>query len=102
MPLHIRKILEQGAKSTVVNKISRDGQLLRARVVGNETRGVIPVLAQLCAQDPEVSRAYLCHPDVTSVFKLPKEGGFCGFVLPCLQTTCQHGITEIATEIYRR
>lgn len=84
MPLRIRKILEKGPVITKINKIDRNGSLLRVRTVGNETRGVIPVLGQLCSQDPTVSRAYLCHPDVTSVFKLPKEGGFCGFVAQVL------------------
>ncbi|KAL9125947.1 MAG: hypothetical protein Q9217_004925 [Psora testacea] len=78
MPRWLREMLEEGAKVSVTNQISRDGRLLRIESVANEIRGVVPVLAQLCAQDDHISRAYLCHPDVTDVVKMSKEGGFCG------------------------
>ena len=82
MPTWLRQMLEKGAKVSVNNQISRDGHLIRTETVANEIRGIIPVLGQLCAQDIDVSRAYLCHPDVTAVVKMSKEGGFCGFVIP--------------------
>ena len=81
MPHWLRQLLEKGAKVSTDSQISRDGRLIRTETVANEMRGIIPVLAQLCAQDDDVSRAYLCHPDVTCVVKMPKEGGFCGFVV---------------------
>ena len=83
-------MLEKGAKVSTNNEISRDGRLLRIESVANEISGIIPVIAQLCAQDSDVSRAYLCHPDVTDVVKMPKEGGFCGFVFPISCTDIFH------------
>ena len=82
MPDWLRGMLEKGAKVSVINQISRDGKLLRFESVANEIGGIVPVLAQLSAQDNQISRAYLCHPDVANVVKLPKEGGFCGSVCP--------------------
>lgn len=79
MPDWLRKELEIGAKIKVTNQITPDGRLLRIESIANEVRGVIPVIAQLCEQDVAVSRAYLCHSDVTHVVKLAKEGGFCGY-----------------------
>lgn len=79
MPDWLRKELEIGAKVNVTNYITPDGRLLQTEIVANEVRGVIPVIAQLCEQDPVVFRAYLCHSDVTHVVKLAKEGGFCGY-----------------------
>ena len=63
---------------SVKTRIGRDGHLVQTESVANEIRGIVPVLAQCCAQDRNVSRVYLCHPDVTNVFRLSKEGGFCG------------------------
>ena len=82
MPESLRAMLEKGAKISITNQISQDGRLIRIESVSNEIRGIVPVLAQLCAQDDRISRAYLCHPDVTDVVKMSREGGFCGFVLP--------------------
>ena len=79
MPDWLRKELEIGAKVKVTNQITPDGRLLRIEDIANEVRGVIPVIAQLCEQDSTVSRAYLCHSEVTHVVKLAKEGGFCGY-----------------------
>ena len=79
MPEWLRRQLERGAKVNVSNQIGSDGRLLRIETVANEFPGIIPVLAQLCEQDPAISRAYLCHPDVTHVVKMAKEGGFCGY-----------------------
>ena len=79
MPDWLHKVLEIGARVKVTNQITSDGRLLRIESIANEVRGVIPVIAQLCEQDPAVSRAYLCHSEVTHVVKLAKEGGFCGY-----------------------
>ena len=80
MPDWLREMLEKGAKVSITNQISWDGRLIRIESVINEIPGIIPVLAQLCAQDNSISRAYLCHPEVTNVVKMAKEGGFCGSV----------------------
>ena len=79
MPDWLRRELEIGAEVKVTNHIAPDGRLLQIENIANEVRGIIPVIAQLCEQDPAVSRAYLCHPDVTHVVKLAREGGFCGY-----------------------
>ena len=52
---------------------------MRVEQIANETRGLLPVLSQLCEQDRSLSKVYLCHPDVQHVVKMAKEGGFCGY-----------------------
>jgi hypothetical protein len=89
MPAWLKRLLEAdgraGAGTEVRNIIGRDGKIQRVRssantaVVANEVDGILPVLAQLCAQDPTVRRAYFCDPCVRHVFKLNREGGFCGY-----------------------
>lgn len=79
MPNWLRKKLETGGKVTFLDQITRDGRLLRTESIANEIRGIIPVLGQLCDQENKISKVYLCHPDVTHVVKLHKEGGFCGY-----------------------
>lgn len=79
MPRDLRRQLEQGAKVTVFNKLTADGQIVRIEQIANETRGLLPVLSQLCDQDQALSKVYLCHIDVQHVVKLAKEGGFCGY-----------------------
>ena len=79
MPDWLRRLLEKGAKVSVVNKIGIDGQLLRYENIANECTGIIPVLSQLCTQDITVIKAYLCHPSVIQIVKLNREGGFCGY-----------------------
>ncbi|KAF7592595.1 hypothetical protein BBP40_012682 [Aspergillus hancockii] len=79
MPSWLRKILEKGAKTTHSNTIASDGTLQRHHSVENETTDVIPVLARLCEQDTSVQRAFFCSPKVHQIFKMSKEGGFCGY-----------------------
>ena len=79
MPEWLRRQLEHGARITTTNKIGHDGRLIRTETIANEYREVIPVLAQLCEQDPSVSKVYFCNPNVTHVVKMAKEGGFCGY-----------------------
>lgn len=79
MPAWLYRQLERGAKVSVVNQISQSGRLVRLEVVANETPAILPVLAQLCEQDRTLSKVYLCHPGVQHIFKMAKEGGFCGY-----------------------
>ncbi|KAL8761835.1 MAG: hypothetical protein Q9184_002078 [Pyrenodesmia sp. 2 TL-2023] len=79
MPAWLHKQLERGAKVSLVNQISQSGCLVRVEVVANETPEILPVLAQLCQQDHTLSKVYLCHPGVQHIFKMAKEGGFCGY-----------------------
>ncbi|EEH10531.1 DUF1671 domain-containing protein [Histoplasma capsulatum G186AR] len=79
MPSWLRNMLEEGAKVTVSNQIQTDGTLRRVEHVANEMSNLIPVLARLCELDETVEQVFLCHPTVRHVFKMPKEGGFCGY-----------------------
>ncbi|OSS45394.1 hypothetical protein B5807_10225 [Epicoccum nigrum] len=79
MPKWLHDQLEAGAKITVVNRIGRDGRLIKQEQVQNETPGVLPILAQLSALDRTVKEAYYCHPSTLHVGKTPKEGSFCGY-----------------------
>ncbi|GME42391.1 hypothetical protein GTA08_BOTSDO09135 [Neofusicoccum parvum] len=79
MPRWLYKQIEAGPKVTTINRISRDGRLIKHDTVDNETPGILPVLTQLCAIDRGVGQAYFCHPSTIHIFKRPNEGGFCGY-----------------------
>ncbi|KAJ4310428.1 hypothetical protein N0V94_008455 [Neodidymelliopsis sp. IMI 364377] len=79
MPKWLLEQLAAGPKVSVVNRIGRDGRLIKQEQVQNETPGVIPILAQLSALDRTVKEAYYCHPSTLHVGKTPKEGSFCGY-----------------------
>ncbi|KGY14906.1 hypothetical protein PABG_12181 [Paracoccidioides brasiliensis Pb03] len=79
MPSWLRRMLEAGAKVTISNRIEPNGTLRKVESVANETSYLIPVLSQLCQLDETVERAFLCNPAVRHIFKMPKEGGFCGY-----------------------
>ena len=79
MPAWLYNQLERGAKISVSNAIGPGGKLVRIESVANETPGIVPILAQLCAQDRSLSKVFLCHPSVKHIFKTPREGGFCGY-----------------------
>ncbi|KAF2868407.1 peptidase family C78-domain-containing protein [Massariosphaeria phaeospora] len=79
MPKWLHEQLAAGPKITNVNRIGRDGRLIKQEQVQNETPGIIPILAQLSAIDHTVKEAYYCHPSTLHIGKTPKEGGFCGY-----------------------
>ncbi|KAH8725186.1 peptidase family C78-domain-containing protein [Phaeosphaeriaceae sp. PMI808] len=79
MPDWLHSQLAAGPKITVINRIGRDGRLIKQEQVQNETPGLMPILAQLSALDPSVKEAYYCHPSTLHVGKTPREGGFCGY-----------------------
>lgn len=79
MPRWLHDQLAAGPKITVVNRIGRDGRLIKQEQVQNETPGIIPILAQLSALDRSVKEAYYCHPSTLHIGKTPREGGFCGY-----------------------
>ena len=72
-------MLEKGPRTILTNEISADGKLLKHEDVENELVDVIPALARLCDQDKSVKRTFLCSPKVRQIFKIPREGGFCGY-----------------------
>lgn len=79
MPRWLHNQLATGPKITVVNRIGRDGRLIKQELVENETPGIIPILAQLSALDRSVKEAYYCHPSTLHIGKTRNEGGFCGY-----------------------
>ena len=79
MPGWLRKMLEEGAKVTMINQIGPTGMVIRVEAVANETPGLVPVLARLSDLDHSVERAFYCGPETHHVAKMPKEGGFCGY-----------------------
>ncbi|PVI02794.1 DUF1671-domain-containing protein, partial [Periconia macrospinosa] len=79
MPRWLHDQLAAGPEITMVNRIGRDGRLIKQEKVQNETPGIIPILAQLSALDRSVKEAYYCHPSTLHIGKTPKEGGFCGY-----------------------
>lgn len=79
MPSWLHDQLANGPKITVVNRIGRDGRLIKQEQVQNETPGIIPILAQLSALDRSIKEAYYCHPSTIHIGKTPREGGFCGY-----------------------
>ena len=79
MPSWLFKQLERGAKVTVVNQLTSSGEIVRVEQAANETSRILPVIAQLCEQDPRLSKVFLCHPDVKHIVKMAREGGFCGY-----------------------
>jgi len=79
MPYWLYRQLEQGPRITRRNIITSSGRLAVEEEIENEDPGVMNVLAQLIELDRSVKTAYLCHPAVVQVSKLPNEGGFCGY-----------------------
>jgi len=79
MPSWLIRLLEDGAKVTVSNKIGHDGRLIKVEIISNETPNLVPVLARLSKVDKKVVRAFYCNPFTRHVAKLPNEGGFCGY-----------------------
>lgn len=79
MPRWLHDQLDAGPKTSIINRIGRDGRLIKQEQVQNETPGIIPILAQLSALDRTVNEAYYCHPSTLHIGKTPKEGGFCGY-----------------------
>ncbi|TKA68457.1 hypothetical protein B0A55_07719 [Friedmanniomyces simplex] len=79
MPDYVRRHLLNDALPHQVNKLDRNGKLAQETVVDNETSGIIPMLACLCAKDEDVEATYLCHPSVKHINKLRCDGNFCGY-----------------------
>lgn len=80
MPKWLHDELLHGAPVKHINKIGKDGRLVRESFVENEVSGLVPLLAQLIKLDNTVERAYLCHPSVQQCFKRKHHGGFCGYL----------------------
>ena len=72
-------MLEKGDRTSKQTHITSDGKLSRRETVENETDNLIPILARLCEQDKSVKRAFFCSPKVRHIYKMSREGGFCGY-----------------------
>jgi hypothetical protein len=70
MPTWLRDRLAESGKVTISNNIA---------VAANETCNILPVFARLCEQDQDLEQAFLCHPGVKHVAKMPDEGVFTGY-----------------------
>lgn len=79
MPVWLKRLLEKGSNTTQMNRITPDGRLTRTEKDENEVSSVIPTLAKLCEQDNSVQRAFFCSSGTNQIFKVPREGGFCGY-----------------------
>ncbi|KAI9721361.1 MAG: hypothetical protein M1828_005221 [Chrysothrix sp. TS-e1954] len=79
MPSSIRKILIDGGKRTVTQRLTLNGTLYKSLTVSNETPGIIPVLAHLLNQENRGRHVWLCHPAVSHISRMKGEGGFCGY-----------------------
>ncbi|KAF1985995.1 DUF1671-domain-containing protein [Aulographum hederae CBS 113979] len=79
MPNWLYRQLEKGPKISLERHLGNDGRLIYEEIVENETAGGVQVLAQLMELDRTVTEAWVCHPAVLHVCKLPNEGGFCGY-----------------------
>jgi hypothetical protein len=79
MPTWLRKQLERGPRLIKSRTMCLDGRFVEEATPENETRGLVPILAQISAMDPAVGFAYYCHPSVMHICKTRREGGFCGY-----------------------
>lgn len=79
MPSWLMKLLENGSKPVRTNHIAANGTIVQHESVENEVVDVIPTLARLCRMDSSVKRAFFCSAKVHQIFKMQREGGFCGY-----------------------
>jgi len=79
MPDEVRRRLIEGSEPHQINQIGRDGRVFRQTVFPNQTAGIIPILADLCAAERNTSAAYFCHPSTRHIHKIPCNGNFCGY-----------------------
>jgi zinc finger-containing ubiquitin peptidase 1 len=78
MPTWLRNQLE-GGRVTTRDKTMADSSSKREVFISNETWDIVPLLAQLCELDKSIEQAFLCHPGVKHIMKLPGEGVFTGY-----------------------
>lgn len=104
MPEDVRDRLIHGAQPQYVQRIGKNGRLVREGYVPNETVGLIPVLAHLCSLEEDIKATYFCHPCVRHIRKLQCDGNFCGYwniqvLLTYVQHMLPHGPQEIPNVI---
>lgn len=79
MPDVLRQLHEQGGDKVHRTILAPDGALMHISGIENEVEWLLPAIATLCERDSQLAQVYLCHPAAKHVFKLPKEGNFCGY-----------------------
>lgn len=78
--LTLQKKAELGRHAFEQRMPERIATLITNEATTNRLTNVVPILATVLAQDPEVERAYLCHPDTQQISKLKDEGNhFCAY-----------------------
>lgn len=100
MPDEVRRRLVEGSNPRLVNQIGRDGRVSRQTIFPNQTAGIIPVLADLCAMERYTTVAYFCHPSTRHINKIQCNGNFCGYwniqvLLSYIQAVTPEGPQEI-------
>jgi zinc finger-containing ubiquitin peptidase 1 len=81
----------------------RIAALINAEGSQNKSTNVVPILASLLEEDPQVETAYLCDDETTQVYKLRGEGNhFCGYRnIQMMLLQEQHSIPELQDMIER-
>jgi hypothetical protein len=79
MPTEVRRRLVEDTEPREVNRIGRNGKIVREYHIPNETTGLIRVLADLCALEDSTTAAYFCHPSTRHIRKVQCDGDFCGY-----------------------
>lgn len=100
MPDEVRRALIEGSRPHLFNQIGRDGRVYRQTMFLNQTSGLIPILADLCASDRNTVATYLSHPATRHIHKLQCNGNFCGYwniqvLLSYIQAVTPEGPQEI-------
>lgn len=72
-------LLEKDGYTKTIDRVDNAGTTNRVEFSPNQTKGIVPVIAQLLEQDRQVLYAYICHPSVMHMSKLFREGRFASF-----------------------
>ncbi|KAL1302551.1 hypothetical protein AAFC00_002933 [Neodothiora populina] len=102
MPRWMYDELRYGAPIRKVNKIGKDGRIVRESLVENEVPGLVSVLAELSYVSRTVERAYLCHPQVQHVHNRQGHTGFCGYLNVQMQIAYIQGARAVGHEKFKK
>jgi hypothetical protein len=75
MPIWLKELLKTDGKTRAMNpKLSYIPRSSKTRFTQNHALGIVPVVARLLRENSRTEYAYICHPSVQHVSKLPNEG----------------------------
>ncbi|KAK6350670.1 hypothetical protein TWF718_003855 [Orbilia javanica] len=102
MPDWLKDALKEGGRQVVTKYIGSDNLVHVKKSYENETSGLIPVIRQLSTSDPNVKKAYVCHPCVKHVYKEhPAANGFCGYRnIQMMASYCQKNFVPGCERLY--